>query len=524
MKSMSLWCRAVVALGGVLGGVALGAQPAAADVDWFQLPPGCAVKQPEVGTTNGQEPRIVACGGAGSFVIGGAGLHYDGQCRLLDHGSETPSPIPDEPEPRLTPAFPCPGGKCLGHTPGSPWVAVVDWPGAHGWSVAAMVREASDQRVGVELYDLTAGGGLAQWVPSLSDLHVLVQLCAVAETVRANPLDRPLAVNMSFGRRTAGTECPETGSGLACSVAGVLSHLAGEGVLPVAAAGNHHELLFPASSPGVVSAGAVDLSHLEQTRESRPSTQTPPASAALMLGYGIYLSADEGAAWPAPPGSSYAAAMLTGWLGGYLAGGGSLPSPLLLPGARWTPAIAGDTATGLALALNGVPLRGSELRGPQLLFERALGANPTSRELETVITLPLAGPAPPLPKRSLLYADAGNGPQPGVDPCVPCRGNGLQGGAAEGADTVLIDLSSSGRLPSPIHLTAVFLRVGKAVYAFDDRGDDSLLAAIAGGTLEGLALTGVGGIFQPGDQPSLVLVVNVDGTAYWHEVPLNMPR
>jgi hypothetical protein len=73
-----------------------------------------------------------------------------------------------------------------------------------------------------------------------------------------------------------------------------------------------------------------------------------------------------------------------------------------------------------------------------------------------------------------------------------------------------------------MELVAVLLRVGKAVYAFDGSRDPDLLAQIAAGRLEGLVLTGVEGVFQPGEQPSLVLVVNVGGSAYWHEVPLHL--
>ena len=50
----------------------------------------------------------------------------------------------------------------------------------------------------------TSPAGSTPWVPSVSDLHVLVQLCALEEDLQAHPLDPPLAVNMSFGRRTMG--------------------------------------------------------------------------------------------------------------------------------------------------------------------------------------------------------------------------------------------------------------------------------------------------------------------------------
>ncbi len=513
-------CWAVI---GVCGAAASAQAPAGAPVAWVQVAADCPVGPEEVETGQKEEaPQVVACGGAGTFFFGSPGLGYGGICPALG-GTEVPSPIPVEPAPSVPQAFSCLQGDCLGHSPGKPWVAMLDWPTAHGWSVAATIREAADQRVGVELYDLTAAGTLAQWAPAVSDLHVLVQLCAVAEAAREHPRDRPLAVNMSFGRRRTGADCTPSTSSLGCAVSRVLSTLAAEGIVPVAAAGNHHELLFPASSTDVVSAGALDLAYLEGGGEPRASTQTPPAAEALMLGYGIYLPLPavdgENVFWPAPPGSSYAAALLTGWLSGTLAGGGELPDPLP-KSARWTPVA---TATGLALALDGAPLPGSELQGPRLLLERAVGEAPIPREREAIATLQLTGPAPPLPELSVLYAEDGNVPQPGVNPCVPCQGD-REVGDAGSSGSVVVDLSSSGGMPPGADLVGVFLRVGQAVYMFDGSRDPDVLAAITAGDLGGLELSEVNGIFHAGEQPSLLFVLNVGGATYWHEVPVNLPQ
>ncbi len=372
----SLWRRMLCWIVIVIGGTAAGA---AAPVSWLHLAHGCPASPVTAG--DGQEPQIVRCGGAGTFAFGRAGLHYQGDCPTPpEQGSETPATIPDELTPPLPPAFPCSQGSCLHHTPGQPWVALVDWRTEHGWSVAATIQEASDQQVEVQLYDLNAAGWISTLAPSVSDLHVLVQLCALEEDIQAHPLDRPLAVNMSFGRRSKGDACAQNGAGLGCPVSQVLSHLAAEGVLPVAAAGNHHEMLFPATSPGVISAGALDLAYLQQAGKPRPSTQTPPAAAALMLGYGIYLSTDDkDSNWPAPPGNSYAAALFTGWISGTLAGGGQLPNSSLLAGGHWAPASLALPANGLPLTFNGTPLAGSALMGPRRLLSRAMGAGTPPR-------------------------------------------------------------------------------------------------------------------------------------------------
>jgi hypothetical protein len=512
-----LWCGLVVAAGAPAAAQVPAAAPAL--VSWSQLAPGCPVT-----TEMNQAVQVVACGGTGSFVLSRPDASYHSDCAPLDHGSVAPALIPVDPVPPLPAAFPCAGGRCFGHQRGQPWVAVLDWPTEHGWSVAATIQEAADQKVGVELYDLTRAGEISQWVPPVSDLAVLVELCAVAEDARAESDDRPLAVNMSFGRRRAAAGDAGSGSGLEGPIGRVLDDLAKRGIPAVAAAGNDGELLFPAASPGVVSAGALDLSYLQQAGKPRPSTQTPPKAAALMLGYGLYLqSGVKDAYWPAPPGSSYAAALLSGWLGGTLAVGGRLPNPV--PGARWTPASTADG--GLALTYGGTPLPGSaELSGPRLLLDRALGpapAAPDSPDSTTGNDHELTGTAPPLPPSSLLFADAGKDPQPGVDLCVPCRGNGGSGGLLDGSGALRLDLSASGGLPAQMDLVAVFLRVGGAVYMFDGSRDPDLLAAVAAGGLARLVLSGVGGILPAGEQPSLVLVVNVGGTAYWHEVPIHLP-
>jgi hypothetical protein len=210
---------------------------------------------------------------------------------------------------------------------------------------------------------------------------------------------------------------------------------------------------------------------------------------------------------------------LTGWLGGYLAGGGTLPETLSGTDAIWTPV---RTAKGLALSYGGALLAGSELTGPRVFFERALGALPVEKR-RAPFTLKLAGLAPPGPRLPILYADDGNSPQPGVNPCLPCRiGGGGEGEGHEAPDSLFLDLASSAGLPPQMGLEAIWLRVGAVFYSFDLSYDPDLLADLATGTLPGLVLTGVAGIFPPGEQPSLVLVVKVHGRSYWHEVPIHL--
>ena len=170
---------ALLLAGMPLAGTPLGAQAAGTAVSWLQLPVGCQFAAGSFTAAGGEKPQVVACGGVGSFVFGKSSLHYSGDCPTVG-ASEVPSPIPVETTPSLPASFPCAMGHCLGRSSARPWVAILDWPTAHGWSVAATIQEASDQRLDVKLYDLTMTGALSQWVPSVSDIHVLFQLCALA--------------------------------------------------------------------------------------------------------------------------------------------------------------------------------------------------------------------------------------------------------------------------------------------------------------------------------------------------------
>ena len=168
---------------------------AGAAVSWSQLAPDCRVAAPA-----SADVRVIACGASGSFGFSPPDAPYQGDCVPIAGGTATPALL------HRAGSLPAAGvplcrGSCFGHTPGRPWVAVLDWPTEHGWSVAATIQEASDRRLGVELFDLTSAGTRLPGAP-VSDLAVLIELCAVAELPKE---DRPLAVNLGFGRRrTAG--------------------------------------------------------------------------------------------------------------------------------------------------------------------------------------------------------------------------------------------------------------------------------------------------------------------------------
>jgi hypothetical protein len=175
--------------------------------------------------------------------------------------------------------------------------------------------------------------------------------------------------------------------------------------------------------------------------------------------------------------------------------------------------------------IDGEPLPGSFLAGPRDLLDRAREAPAPAPDPPPGFVLTFQGDhASSLPALSLLHADAGNGPQPGIDPCVPCNPGPPGGAGAQGnGGGVTLDLSSSGGLPAGMELTAVYLRVGWSVYSFPESGQESLLAPLQTGSLGNLTFSGIDGLLQSGEQPSLVLVIRVGGVDYWHEVPIHLP-
>jgi len=494
---------------------------AAAPVSWIRIPQGCAYA-PQ------RELAQMPCGDHGTYYFGTHVPPHLPTCMDLRRGTEEPAAYlaPGTLQPSGT-SFPCQDGSCFGHGR-QPWVAVLDWDQPHGWSVGAVLLEASDQRIDVDLFDLEdPAGTLPEWLDGVGDAHVLAQLCRVAELVSDPRQEPPLAVNMSFGRAASeeGREAclPGGGGGLECEIRSVLAHLrSASGTLPVAAAGNHGTLLFPAEDASVLSAGALDLALFAASGSAEPSNETPAAAHALLPGYGLYLESPLASYWPAPPGSSYASALLAGWIAGTLTDNPETPVD---PGGRWTPLAFGN---GFLLARDGQPVAGSYLLGPAQLLKRALGGEPEicdpsaaagiSANLSRILL-----PPPPLPALSLAdLAAQSNLQQPGAVICVPCHGDQPPTGIDAGTP-LKVDLGSSSPLPAQYRLTGLYLRIGDTRHRLDKSGDSALLGLIAQGTVDRLTISGLDGLLSPGLQVSLVYTLtDLTGTPFWHATPVNV--
>jgi len=372
---------------------------------------------------------------------------------------------------------PCDDGACFTAPDDRPWVAVVDWDGWHGWSVAWTILQASSGDVDVALFPLDDPSLTADFGPRVTDVHLLTQLCRLAEAVEDPAVSPPVLVNLSFGR-PAGRETDwgddeeeeweeETDDGcdastLACQIGRVIDHLversaelAPERANPtlfVAAAGNHRRLLFPAAHPRVTAVGALDLQQFHQRGRATSSWETPEAVDALFPGYGLCLEYEvgwrQGAAWPAPPGSSYATALMAGWLA---------PSLEIqrVPDNRgsWAPARSCRGRRCSLIATRGGRAYGKTSWSVEKLVvgtaadQQTACSEATSGGDEITLSRPLGAPRSVAVLPPLSFAEVSPTllrPTPEPDPCVPCeerlnrgrhRGRG-QGSAGQGTVTL----------------------------------------------------------------------------------------
>ena len=305
---------------------------------------------------DGEFERL-ACGSYGEFFFGkGKGLEQapgsdsthkhigtqQPQCKPRAKGEEVPAAL-NPPAAALATSdwTPCEEGTCLSDTPDQDWVALIDWNSSHGYEVAHTVQQASvlgeeDDPVNVKLFDLeTPGIEAIEALGYTSDAHLLAQLCHLEEHINNGALEAPLALNLSLGRviDAVGPGVLEL-EPLGWEIASVLEHLTLlRDVIPVAAAGNHQELEFPAAAAGVLSVGYYEPLAWGLAGELIAAPFSPADSQTLQLAYGIVLEphADE---LPDPPGgddpqgdelldfyvpsfgSSYAAALTTGNIAG----------------------------------------------------------------------------------------------------------------------------------------------------------------------------------------------------------------
>lgn len=463
-----------------------------------------------------------------------------GSCPRLDSGVEVPRRYSSrrahgpQPDPRDADA-PCSGGSCLtpleGLDPEEPWVAVVDWNNWHGWSMSWTIRQSLAPRaLPIVLFPLGDNGGPTpdSEASTTDDLSVLAQLCALTEAVDSGFVRRPSVINMSFGR---GIQSETSAGGLEGVLSGLLDFLGrtsdgdDQGAI-VAAAGNHRQLLFPASHPKVLATGAADLAALLRTGQYLPSWETPRPGGPVSLfpagGLCLQYGDPEGGpkAQLMAPGSSFAAALFSGMLAGLLLDSGGVES---LEGISWNPGLLQPQ----------VP--------PEILLERLQGqaladCAPKLQPAPGGAVHLTAGPPltmQSLPETSLVDAASQDHRQtPEPDPCVPCISSDLNPGGGPGqgggyprilggnragsatgavgrgpARDLVVDVSGATLTLEDLsyELEALYLRVGELFYPLSTVSGDwtGIERAEAGA----LIIEEMGHLAESSVQPSLVYVL-----------------
>lgn len=441
---------------------------------------------------------------------------------------------------------PCADGSCLsspgGPTGDQPWIPIIDWGDWHGWTTAWTVQRLS--RLPVHLFALDAPNVTQALGTGVGDAHVLAALCGVLEAFEGtSSVPAPPLVNMSFGRLPETSEADGGDSCdpdlLTCQLRRVLDHLERGRSLPVASAGNHGQTLFPASYQSVLSVGSLDLSAFSHTGEAVPSWESPPEVDALLPSSGLCLknSSEPPSLWPAPAGSSYSSALLSGWLGPILQDGGVSDPLERLWAPRWSDDkdcyLLGDALqtcnqeANLALGriLGKVPNNcwTQEIQEPSLIVgevgEPIVGI-PT--ELKSLDQWILAG-----------QGVSGHHPAPQSQFCVPCvtssgdysigRGPGealsnIASSASDNApvnnNSLVLDLSASAVGPGTEYsLFALLLRVDELLYPLLLRGREPIgqLEHLATGGYESLVLPLSLGLFREDRQSSLVYAFCLEG-------------
>jgi len=523
------------------GLVVISGGPLPQSVEWGLYPDGCA--SPSGGT-------LVACGDYGSFHFGSSAT----SCVEVT-GIESP-PVYTAPRPQIVQLpggpiprsvggdLPCVDGSCFGDpggtTGGEPWIALIDWNTWHGWTTGWSAISMSG--LPVHLYSLD-GNDLTSFLgPAVSDAHLLVRLCEVAEAIDRQGISAPTVVNMSFGRYfAAGSDAGDGATcdpaSLSCQIGGLFDHLAGAGVVATAATGNYGQVQFPAAYDTVLATGSLDLARLALIKKIAASWETPSPAEVLLPGYGVCLETTDGEdlteLWAAPPGSSYASSLFAGWMAHTL-----LAQPVSNPldvawGLSWS-----DAAGCFVLSEEGPPV--CNLAADRLLL-RALGGTaetcwtPSPQTYEEVDSLELpvqqgiTGRLPSL----VEWQEIEHAPTPDSDPCVPCVsdgfnqtvGAGLKGPQRRATDLdLMLDLSDSSAIRPSLTLEELHLRVEDDFHPLLLRSVPEHVArldVLAAGQTDGLLVRNARSLFRPDQQPSLLFVLCDTGEdCFWISIPV----
>ncbi len=439
--------------------------------------------------------------------------------------------------------IPCAAGSCLsepgGPTGTNPWLATIDWPDWHGYTISATQKQISG--LDVSLFSLVEDSTIGALGTTVGDGHVLVQLCRVTESFYQNATPPPKAINMSFGRRALSDEDQQRGfdclqDGLPCQTKRVIDHLETAGVHMLAAAGNHGLETFPALYPAIRSVGGLDMAWFDHSNgQVRAAWESPEQVDAFLPAYGICLTHGEGL-WPAPPGSSYASAILTGWLGAVADEVDLILEEGVSP--TWDTAqncyqLAGNPTGPCVPAIDEIlnRLRGhdnskcwqTEAKEPTLTLQIVPEAKTEAEAKGGAMTLD-------------QWVETHH-PAPRPEFCIPCTGGGGAAAKSKGIDlgtgpvkasnaaegNLYIDLSGYAPELGTFSFGSLFFRVGEFFYPLLDRADpedEENLDTLGTGEFRSLTIEGLKGLIPAGSQPSIFLTICEDTHCYWSSIPV----
>lgn len=543
------------------------ASPASA-LEWALIPEGCAPPS---------DATPYPCGSLGTYVFGDplatlrctpddSGTASDDDAypppRTVKHVEIDPADI-DQPLPFPPPIMlpPKAGSARFGATKTGtamtlPAALVIDWNDAHGTAVTDVVTQVAGDGSRVGFYALDAPELVAELGSSISDAHLLANLCQVHQNV-VDGVEPPTVINLSFGRHAPDEFHPDIcDRTLACQVSKVIAQLNDSGILITASAGNHRDLLFPAKLEDVKSVGTLDLSHFAIHETATPSWESPDGVDVLLPGDGVCAGGDLAA------GSSFASAAAAG----YLAADHGNRDGLASGQGLWTP-IKGPECYVMATSESATPVCNSgldafivqTLSGQLCPSENAddAGTNDvgtddgdqsvTGFEVPTVVTVRLSTNAttmPSVPGYPEWQADTHH-PSPSGDVCIPCLDpNGGGGGSAlrvagvplkatimplPGAD-IALNLTGTSGLDDSFHVLSVFLRVKNRFYKAVTSA--SKAAKLTAGEIDILILQDALDLVHSDEQPSIVFIegvdVNENGTfeadeRFWTSSPVYLP-
>jgi len=393
------------------------------------------------------------------------------------------------------------------------WVAVIDTAGNHAQSVAFLVSELAGPDVDVQSLSIDDPALTPALGPTPTDFHVIGQICSVLSRIEgpAPVAAPPSVINLSIGRKletgdpASETTCNPNTAG--CQLAKLLARTKADGATIVVALGNERDRMWPANLGSVIGAGQLSARLLLDAGVVAPVWENPPVPAgALFVGHSLCL-----AGWPAPAGSSYAAATASGLIAQARAG---------IPGfnayAPGTLAPRRDPVSGhWGLARNGVMVGATSAALTALYDDLSAGSCWSSGNQGTDATESAWSPgyaprnAVPFPTwTSMTFS-----PLPVEDPCTPC----VAADDASGGGDLTVNLSEAAPLEETKHIDAAHLRVGNSFYALNLSEETRLL--LKEGALHSLVLPGMWPYVESTTDASIVFsILNTAGST-----PIDLP-